>query len=58
MSKTFKIEKPAGVECWTRRPSKGCITPNKKSKQLTHRLERRHAARGIQAEVSTADCAD
>lgn len=51
MSKTYKIEKPPGYEYWSRRPSKGCITPSKKNKQLTHRLERRAAVRGIHSEL-------
>jgi hypothetical protein len=49
MSKTFKIEKPLGFGY--RRPSKGCLTASKKHKQLTHRLERRAAVRGIHSEL-------
>jgi hypothetical protein len=47
MSNTIRGAKSPGFEYWSSRPSKGCISPGKKNKRITHRLERRAAEREL-----------
>ena len=46
MSRTKKGAKGPGYEYWSRRPAKG-TAPGKKTKTITHRLERAAAKRQL-----------
>jgi len=48
MSRTKKGSKGPTYEYWSRRPSKGCISPGKDNKKITHRLERVRAKRELE----------
>lgn len=47
MSRTKHSSKSPGYEYWSRRPGLKMATPGRYAKQLTHRLERRHAQREL-----------
>ena len=47
MSRTKHSSKAPGFEHWSRRPGLKMATPSRYAKQLTHRLERRHAQREL-----------
>lgn len=47
MSHSIKGSKGPGFEYWGKRPFKGSLSPGKKTKVLTHKLERRCAEREI-----------
>jgi len=52
MSKTIRGEKGAGYEYWSSRPyNYGGASPGKKTKKITHRLERAEKKRLIQKEI-------
>lgn len=54
MSRTRKGTKGCGYEYWSRRPFAG-YSPGRDTKTLTHRIERRHAKRTVQAISETGD---
>jgi hypothetical protein len=52
MSRTKHSSKSPGFEYWSRRPGLKMATPSRYAKQLTHRLERRHAQRELTRQFS------
>jgi hypothetical protein len=52
MSRTQHNHKGPGHEYWGKRPSKGLTGPGRKTKRLTHRLERRAAGRDLRRDES------